>query len=38
VAEIGIGDFTVTRERFDVVAFIDALDISRYDTMFFYIL
>jgi len=29
VADIGIGDFTVTKERSEVVAFIDIVEISR---------
>jgi hypothetical protein len=29
VADIGIGDFTVTKERSEVVAFIGAIEISR---------
>jgi len=29
VADIGIGSFTVTRERYEVVAFIDTVEISR---------
>jgi ABC-type amino acid transport substrate-binding protein len=29
VADIGIGSFTVTRERYDVVTFIDTIEISR---------
>jgi len=36
VADIGIGDFTVTKERFEVVAFLDAIEISRYATMLLY--
>jgi hypothetical protein len=38
VAEIGIGDITVTKERFEVVAFIDTVEISRYRIMVLYIL
>jgi hypothetical protein len=38
VADIGIGDFTVTKERSEVVAFTDTLEISKYDTILFYIL
>jgi hypothetical protein len=30
VADIGIGDFTATKERSEVVAFIDTIEISRY--------
>jgi hypothetical protein len=37
-AEIGIGDFTMTKERSEVVAFIDTIAISRYGTIFLYIL
>jgi len=29
VAEIGIGDFTTTKERSEVVAFTDTVEISR---------
>jgi len=29
VADIGIGSFTVTKERSEVVAFIDTIEISR---------
>jgi len=29
VADIGIGDFTATKERSEVVAFTDAVEISR---------
>jgi len=29
VADVGIGDFTVTKERSEVVAFIDTVEISR---------
>jgi ABC-type amino acid transport substrate-binding protein len=29
VADIGIGDFTATKERFEVVAFTDTVEISR---------
>jgi len=38
VAEIGIGVFTVTKERSEVVAFMDTIEISRYGTMLLYIL
>ena len=38
VADIGIGDFTATKERSEVVAFIDTIEISRYGTMLLYIL
>jgi hypothetical protein len=38
VADIGIGVFTVTKERFEVVAFIDTVEISRYRIMVLYIL
>jgi ABC-type amino acid transport substrate-binding protein len=34
VADIGIGDFTMTKERSEVVAFIDTVEISRYGTKF----
>jgi hypothetical protein len=37
VADIGIGDFTVTKERSEVVAFIDTVEISRYGIMLLYI-
>ena len=37
VADIGIGDFTVTKERSEVVAFIDTVEISRYGVMLLYI-
>jgi ABC-type amino acid transport substrate-binding protein len=33
VADIGIGMFTVTKERADVVAFIDTIEFSRYGTV-----
>jgi ABC-type amino acid transport substrate-binding protein len=29
VADIGIGDFTVTKERSEVVAFLDTVEFSR---------
>jgi hypothetical protein len=29
VADVGIGDFTATKERFEVVAFTDTVEISR---------
>jgi hypothetical protein len=38
VVEIGIGGFTVTKERSEVVAFIDTVEISRYGRMLLYIL
>jgi hypothetical protein len=38
VADIGIGDFTVTKERSEVVAFIDTVEISRYDITLLYIM
>jgi hypothetical protein len=38
VADIGIGDFTVTKERSEVVAFIDKIEISRYGKILLYIL
>jgi len=38
VADIGIGVFTVTKERSEVVAFIDTIEISRYGTTLLYIL
>jgi len=38
VADIGIGDFTVTKERSEVVAFADTVEISRYGIMLLYIL
>jgi ABC-type amino acid transport substrate-binding protein len=34
VADIGIGDFTVTKERSEVVAFVDTIAFTRYVTMF----
>jgi hypothetical protein len=37
LADIGIGDFTVTMERSEVVAFIDTIEISGYGTIFSYI-
>ena len=37
-ADIGVGDFTVTKERSEVVAFIDTVEISRYGTMLLCIL
>jgi hypothetical protein len=33
VADIGIADVTVTKERSEVVAFIDTVEISRYGIM-----
>jgi ABC-type amino acid transport substrate-binding protein len=33
VADVGIGDFTATRERADVVAFIDTVEFSRHVTL-----
>jgi len=38
VADIGIGDFTVTKERSEVVAFTNTIEISRYSTMLLYVL
>ena len=38
VADIGIGDFTVTKERYEVVVFTDTVETSRYDIMLLYIL
>jgi hypothetical protein len=38
VADIGIGDFTVTKERSEVVAFIDTIEISGYGKTLLYIL
>ena len=38
VADIGIGDITATKERSEVVAFIDTVEISRYGIMLLYIL
>ena len=38
VAEIGIGDFTVTKERSEVVAFMNTIEVSRYGTKLLYIL
>jgi len=38
MADIGIGDFTVTKEKSEVVAFIDTVEISRYSSMLLYIL
>jgi len=38
VADIGVGDFTVTKERSEVVAFTDTVEISRYGIMLLYIL
>ena len=37
VAEIGIGDISVTKERSEVVAFTDTIEFSRYGTMLLYI-
>ena len=36
VADIAIGDFTVTKERSEVVAFINTVEISRYGLMLLY--
>ena len=36
--DIGIGDFTVTKERSEVVAFTDTIEFSRYGTTLLYIL
>jgi hypothetical protein len=33
VVDIGIGEFAATRERADVVAFINTVEFSRYDTL-----
>jgi hypothetical protein len=33
VADIGIGYFTATAQRYDVVAFIDTVEFSRYGTV-----
>lgn len=38
VADIGIGDFTVTKERSEVVAFIDTVEISGYGITLLYII
>jgi hypothetical protein len=38
VADIGIGAFTVTKERSEVVAFIDKIEISKYDKILLYVL
>ena len=38
VADIGIGDFTVTKERYEVEVFTDTVETSRYDIMLLYIL
>jgi len=38
VADIGIGEFTVTKARSEVVAFIDTVEISRYGITLLYIL
>jgi len=38
LADIGIGDITVTEERSEVVAFIDTVEISRYGIMLLYVL
>jgi len=37
VADIGVGDITVTKERSEVVAFTDTVEISRYGIMLLYI-
>jgi ABC-type amino acid transport substrate-binding protein len=34
-ADIGIGDFTVTRARSEVVAFVDTIAISGYGATFY---
>jgi hypothetical protein len=33
VADIAVGEFAATRERADVVEFIDTVEFSRYDTL-----
>jgi hypothetical protein len=38
VADIGIADFTVTKERSEVVAFTDTIEITKYDTILLYLL
>jgi ABC-type amino acid transport substrate-binding protein len=32
-ADIGIGDFTATGERYDVVAFVDTVEFTRYGAL-----